>query len=161
MEITAVHLLDEQGRPAAEFPSGSALRVQIAYNAPHPIPSPIFSVTISRQDGLICYDTNNTLNGPTFPPLVGRGLVELSLERLDLVGGEYYVDVGVYEQAWAYAYDFHWHVYPLTIATTKVEKGILQLPHRWQIQTAPANRNGSDQAFNNDVKTISSGGVKQ
>ena len=33
----------------------------------------------------------------------GGGQVALELERLDLNGGAYYVDVGLYERGWAYA----------------------------------------------------------
>ena len=37
------------------------------------------------------------------------------IERLDLEGGQYYADIGIYEADWTYAYDYHWHVYPILI----------------------------------------------
>ncbi len=71
--------------------------------------------------------------GLTLPTLQGGGQIVLHLERLDLNGGQYYVDVGVYEREWAYAYDYHWHVYPLLVRPTGGEKSILCPPHRWEI----------------------------
>ncbi len=101
--------------------------------APTPIESPIFGVSISRADGLVCYDTSTAAANLPVPTLRGRGTITLDLERVDLVGGEYFVDVGAYERAWAYAYDYHWRAYPLTVLATDVDKGILRPPARWSL----------------------------
>lgn len=133
MEITAVHLLDAAGRPVTKQDSGRPLCVQIDFRAPDPIPSPIFGVSISREDGLVCYETSTDQPGQlTIPTLQGEGQIRLCLDRLNLIGGAYYVDVGVYEGNWAYAYDYHWHVYPLHITATENQKGVLHSPHRWE-----------------------------
>ncbi len=55
----------------------------------------------------------------------------LDIERLDLRGGEYFVDVGIYEKNWEYAYDYHWHVYPLKVQSDYSFKGMLAPPHAW------------------------------
>ncbi len=132
VEIVAVRLLDPAGFPVTELDSGDALHIEIKYLAPSPIPRPIFGVTISREDGLVCYDTSTDLAGHRLPTVHGSGQITFQIERLDLNGGQYYVDVGVYEREWAYAYDYHWHVYPLTVRPTGGEKGILHPPHRWE-----------------------------
>jgi lipopolysaccharide transport system ATP-binding protein len=133
MEITAVRLLDAVGRPVTKQDSGRSLCVQIDFRAPDPIPSPIFGVSISREDGLVCYETStDQSNQFAVPTLQGEGQIRLCLDRLNLIGGTYYVDVGIYEENWAYAYDYHWHVYPLHIAATKSQKGVLHSAHRWE-----------------------------
>jgi lipopolysaccharide transport system ATP-binding protein len=133
MEIVAVRLLDPAGQPVTELDSGAPLRVEIEYQAPHPIPGPIFGVTISREDGQVCCDTSTAGAGHHLPTVHGPGRIAFHMERLDLIGAQYYVDVGVYEREWAYAYDYHWHVYPLVIRPTGGEKGILRPPHRWEM----------------------------
>jgi lipopolysaccharide transport system ATP-binding protein len=65
------------------------------------------------------------------PTLQGQGLISLRLDRLDLVGGRYFLDVGVYEQNWEYAYDYHWHVYAFTVDSPPGQKGIITPPHSW------------------------------
>lgn len=133
MEIESVHLQGPDEEPSAKIEAGNSLSVIIAYNAPRPIPAPIFSVSISRQDGFLCYDTNTAAAGYSLPTLHGRGQLSLHVERLDLTGGRYYVDVGVHERNWNYAYDYHWHVYPLIVDAPDGNSGLLRPPHRWQI----------------------------
>jgi lipopolysaccharide transport system ATP-binding protein len=131
MEITDVTLLDVNGRAVEELPSGQSLSVQIAYRAPQPIPSPIFGVTISREDDLICYDSNTETAGVVAPILQGSGTITLVFDRLDLADNQYCLDVGVYKGNWEYAYDYHWHAYPLRITAAGGAKGVVQPPQRW------------------------------
>jgi len=133
MEIVAVRLLAPVGFPVTELDSGDPVHIEIEYLAPQPIEAPIFGVIISREDGVICYDTHTAAAGLTLPTIQGRGQVALQLERLDLTGGQYYIDVSVYERDWAYAYDSHWHVYPLLIRSTGHNEGILRPPNRWKV----------------------------
>src|SRR3989442_354621 len=137
LEIVSVRLLDSEGLPLTELESGAALCVEIEYLAPQSIDAPIFSVTIYREDGVTCYDTSTAAAGLSLPTIQGQGQLTLHLERLDLSGGQYYVDVGVCERDWTYAYDYHWHVYPLSVRPTGTEKGILHPPHRWEFGGAP------------------------
>ncbi len=58
----------------------------------------------------------------------------LQIDRLDLGNGTYYVDPWIYEREWQYAYDYHWHAYPLVVHSSATNKGILQPPHRWQVR---------------------------
>lgn len=136
LEIIAVRLLNQHGFPITELDSGEPLQVEIEYLASQPLEAPIFSVTISREDGMVCYDTSTAAMGLALPMLQGQGHIMLHVERLDLSGEQYYVDVGVYERDWAYAYDYHWHVYPLQVRATGSRKGILCLPHYWEVGKA-------------------------
>jgi lipopolysaccharide transport system ATP-binding protein len=137
MEIVAVHLLTASGLPVTELDNGQPLCVRIEYTAPEPIRSPIFGATISQDDGTICYDTSTAAMDVQTPTVEGSGWISLQIERLDLIGGQYYVDVGVYQEEWSHAYDYHWHVYPLVVHPTTKEKGILRPPARWEFGGAP------------------------
>jgi lipopolysaccharide transport system ATP-binding protein len=93
-------------------------------------------VGIVRENTQGAYCSINTISsGLTLPTLHGDGTISLHLDRLDLVGARYYVNVGAYEREWAYAYDYHWQVYPLIVRATPGEKGILRPPHSWQIES--------------------------
>jgi lipopolysaccharide transport system ATP-binding protein len=140
MEIVAVRLLDATGLPVTELEAGDSLRIELEYRAAEPIDAPIFGVTISAEDGFICYDTSTAVANLTLPTIQGQGRILLQLDRLDLNGGSYYVDVGVYEREWAYAYDYHWHVYPLHIQRNGGDKGILRPPHHWELTDAPVQK---------------------
>lgn len=138
MEISGVRLLAQDGGAVSDLEADESLQVVIDYSAPQPIDAPIFGVTISREDGFVCYDTSTISAGITLSQVQGSGQVTLHLDRLDLNGGQYYVDVGVYEKDWAYAYDYHWHVYPLQLQPVGHDKSILRPPHHWEIDSGPA-----------------------
>ena len=128
VEITSVRLF-----PVAEIRSGERLDVEIEYIAPRPIPSPIFTVNISREDGKVCFDANTEKMQVNIPQIQGRGIMKLRIDRLDLGGGEYFVNVGVYKEKWGYPYDFHWQVYPLIVHAAVDYRTILWPPCRWEI----------------------------
>ncbi|HEU4325550.1 MAG TPA: ABC transporter ATP-binding protein [Roseiflexaceae bacterium] len=135
LEVTigAVELLDASGHTTATLSAGEALRVVITCAAPQPVEGAILGVSLSRADGQICYDTSTAAAGVALPPIDGEARVTLLIERLDLAGGDYYVDVGIYARDWAYAYDYHWHAYPLNICSGPAGKGLLCPPQQWQI----------------------------
>ena len=135
-EITAVRLLNAHGLEVREIGSGDPLRIELDYFAPEPLDSPIFGVTVSNADGLACYDASTAAAGVAVPKIAGRGRVTLAFERIDLVGGAFYVDVGIYAREWAYAYDYHWHVYPLSVRNPRGDKGVVRSPHRWSLEAA-------------------------
>ena len=134
IKIEAVRLLNATGLATTQLESGSSLDVEIEYLASRPIGSPIFGITITREDNLICYDTNTASAGVAIPKVSGKGRIQIHFDRLDLNSGQYYLDVGVYERDWAYAYDYHWRVYPFQIHSISNIKGVLCPPSQWIIE---------------------------
>ncbi len=133
LEITGLRLLDAHGRSTDTIPSGAALSVQIDFVAQQSIPAPIAGVTIRNDAGVTCLDMSTAATGHVLPTVEGRVRAVLHIERLDLARGHYFVDIGIYEQHWAYAYDYHWHVYPLEISAPFQDNGILSPPHSWEV----------------------------
>jgi lipopolysaccharide transport system ATP-binding protein len=140
LEIVSVHLLDRHGLPVTELDAGAPLRVEIEYSASKPVPAPNFGATITKEDGTVCYDTSPAAEGVQIPTVEGQGKIALQIERLDLIGGQYHVDVWVYDEEWTYAYDYHWHVYPLAVRPTGWIKGVLWPPARWESGARPGPR---------------------
>ena len=129
VEITDVKVL-----PDDEINSGDPITVEIHYSVPKPISAAIFGVTISREDGQSCFETNTNQMGRLLPLAEGKGTIRLHVDRLDLGNGQYYVNAGVYEKSLAYAYDYHWHLYPLYVRSTVNQKTILCPPYRWEFE---------------------------
>ncbi len=126
-EITNVYL-----SPAANLKGGDPLYVELEYFTSQPIEAPIFCISISREEGQICLDTNTQTMEISTSVIEGKGRLRFYCDRLDLGGGQYFVDVGIFEKNWEYAYDYHWHVYPLEILAPTSGKGNLMPPMRWE-----------------------------
>jgi lipopolysaccharide transport system ATP-binding protein len=134
MEISGVWLLDENYREIKTLESGQPLKIRLAYHAPNRLASPIFTASVVRNDGMVCLDSSTQAAGMVLPDLEGRGTITLNLDRLDLAPGTYTVDVGVFPQDWAHAYDYHWQAYPLEIIGQGGGKGALLTPQHWVIK---------------------------
>ncbi len=131
VEISVVRIINPHGYQIHKINSGEPLRIEIGYKAHKPSNSPTFGVTLSREDGQICCEMMMDKNQFKLEGSRKQGVIILDIERLDLRGGEYFVDVGIYEKNWEYAYDYHWHVYPLKVQSNYSFKGMLAPPHAW------------------------------
>ena len=134
MEIETVRFINHQGQAIRVLENGEALIIEIDYLMHNAIAAPIFNVTIIRQDGQICWDGYTQLQTQSTKIHQDHGTVILHLERLDLAEGQYFIDAGIYQQDWAYAYDYHWHVYDIEIYAQTPQKGFLLPPHTWKTE---------------------------
>lgn len=119
--------------PGPVIRGGASLAVEISYHAANRVTTPLFGVGISRADGTICLDVNTASSRVEVPDVDGAGTIRLVIDRLDLAPGAYFVDVGVYETNWKFAYDYHWQAYPLTIEGKASGKGLILPPCRWSV----------------------------
>jgi len=130
-----VEIINVQLLPASEINRSDGLNVTIEYLASKPVEMPIFSVSISREDGQVFFDSNTQNMGITLPIIQDKGKIGLQIERLDLIGGRYFINVGIYAADWEYAYDFHWHVYSLTVKSNICGTGVLSPPCQWELKS--------------------------
>ncbi len=126
--LSNVRLLSLAGQPVTTLPPELGLRVCMDWVAAQPPRGEvIFSVAVHSADGALLsevFSPPTTLREPS-------GQVQATLERLDLAPGSYAVVVGAYPADWAYAYDYHWLVYPLAVETAPEGKGPLRPPYHW------------------------------
>jgi len=119
-----------------EVESGGRLgvTVEVASRVDYEVVDPIASVTVSRaRDGVVCCDLSTEAAGVRLGRVGEGGLrVSLGLEKLDLVPGDYLLDVGIHSPDWEYAYDFHWQAYPLRVTGRSAGEGLLSPDHRWE-----------------------------
>lgn len=128
-EIQAVRLC-----PHDEIAAGEAFRIEVDYFASELILDPVVAISITRyEDGQSCLDTHTNDIGLSIEKIQGAGTITLTLDRLDLVQGKYFVNVGLFKAQWEYAYDYHWEAYPLLITRSFFSHGILSPPGQWQI----------------------------
>ncbi len=131
-----VEITDVELSPTTHLNSGEPLTIEIHYRAHQAISNPIFGVNITTVEGEACLKTDTRSQQLEITEISHQGSVQLQLERLDLGSGLYFIDIGIYEANWEYAYDFHWHVYPITVKSKVSGTGILHPPLRWLIKAS-------------------------
>jgi lipopolysaccharide transport system ATP-binding protein len=135
LTIDSVRMLTEEGAPLDQLQSGRPLRIALRLSTTNSsVDDPIVGIAIHRaSDGVICYDTSTESSGVRLGVVEGERAVDLEFERLDLLPGDYLLDVGVYRGDWEFAYDFHWQAYPLKVIGSQSDKGVFRPPHHWEV----------------------------
>ena len=132
VELSRVRLLDRDGRERYLYETGEPCTVELAFRARRPIEDPVFGVGIFRKDGVCCYGTNTAVDGLTLGKVAGEGEITMQVERLDLVEGEYLLDVAVHARD-GHPYDYHSRLYAFAVRSRVRDTGVARLAHRWRL----------------------------
>ena len=130
VRIDQVTIEGRQG-PAQVFRSGEPLTVRMRVSADRPVADFAFGIGIFSADGVCCYGTNTHLEELEPERLDGAGEVAFVIERLDLVGGTYKLDVAVHRRE-GFSYDYHRLLYTFRVKSSTGDVGIYRPPHAWQ-----------------------------
>ena len=136
VKIIRVELQDADGQEISSNVTGRPLKVMIHFEAENPVEGAIVGVSISDEKGRVCLEVSSKIVDDTGTSLQGKSEAELNIFGLDMRPDSYFVDVGIYEKDWQYAYDYHWHVYPLEVTTTSrpTDQEPRGTAHKWKIQ---------------------------
>ncbi len=135
VELTRVWLSGRDGTERYLFEAGEPCAVHLAYRARRPVDDPVFGFGVFRKDGVCCYGTNTAIDGLALGKLDGDGVAVVTLDRLDLVEGEYLLDVAVHARD-GHAYDYHSRLYAFAVRSRTRDTGVARLPHRWRVEPA-------------------------
>jgi ABC-type polysaccharide/polyol phosphate transport system ATPase subunit len=132
VELTRVQLQDREGVERYLFETGEPCTLRLTFRAHRPIEDPVFGIGLYRKDGVACYGTNTAVDGLALGKVDGEGEVLVDIERLDLVEGEYLLDVAVHARD-GHPYDYHSRLYAFSMRSRVRDTGVARLPHRWRI----------------------------
>jgi ABC-type polysaccharide/polyol phosphate transport system ATPase subunit len=132
LEITRVRLVDRDGHERYLYETGEPCTVRLAFRAQRPVDDPVFGLGVFRKDGLCCYGTNTAIDGLALGKLDGEGEVAVAIERVDLVEGEYLLDVAVHARD-GHPYDYHSRLYAFAVRSRVRDTGVARLPHAWRV----------------------------
>ena len=132
--LNSVKLLDAQGREKTIFQTGEKLTIRMEYEAKESIEKPVFFMAIFTKAGIHCIGTSSRIFGLVPKTLSGRGVVEYSVDKLPLLGGEYLLSVAARDYAGMRNFDFHVQKYPFRIsAVENIDTGLFKADSRWEI----------------------------
>lgn len=138
LRITAVRLLDREGRERPTFQMGEDLIVRVEYEAHTRIERPNVSVSFNSSDWTVYTGADTRNEGFVIPFAEGRGAVELEVPQLGLGPGLYEVNVGIWDETLTSPYDWRWGIRRFVVDTQRaLFAGRFVLPHRWSWHPAP------------------------
>jgi lipopolysaccharide transport system ATP-binding protein len=130
--ISGVSCLNAQDAPVEAILLGDRLTVRVEYDKDARVTAAAVSVSLRRVGTDVrIVDITTGDSGVGAVPLRDAGSITLTLERLDLEPGEYWVDVGIYSADWETVYDYRWDWARLVVLGPTGTNGFVQPPHRW------------------------------
>jgi ABC-type polysaccharide/polyol phosphate transport system ATPase subunit len=135
VELVSIDLCDATGAQRHTYRCREQACVSIHYKVHRSIEAPVFRLTLLREDRLWCYGTDTAVDRVPLSTLGQEGIVEVLLERLDLMPGTYYVDVSV-EDGDGHVYDYHHRLNKIVVTAEVHAGGVFRIPHRWSIRPA-------------------------
>lgn len=122
-----------EGRRGAAhvFHGDEPMTIRMKVSADRPVTDFAFGVSIFSADGVCCYGTNTHLEALEPERFDGAGEVAFVIERLDLVGGTYKLDVAAHRRD-GFSYDYHRLLYTFRVKSDTRDVGIYRPPHAWQ-----------------------------
>lgn len=133
VEILDIALLNDRGQPVSKIIPGQPVAVRISYDAKRRLKGVIASVGIHRvADAAQPIDISTADDGQSVRELFGQGTITLELDRLDLSGGLYFLDAGLFGDGWDTTHDYRWEAIQFEV-TGSATNAPLSPPHRWAI----------------------------
>jgi lipopolysaccharide transport system ATP-binding protein len=127
VEIAAVRI--EPASVVSGRNDGGSLRIAVDLAPRKPVEGPILVVTMHHADDYAkVLEVNTSGDGSELGRLDAPRTVTLDLDRLDVQPGEYRLSIGLFERDWKFAYDYHWHAYPVHVEDGGAGFGP---PRRW------------------------------
>lgn len=134
IEIENVYFLDEQRKPKYSFKCGEPCIIEMNAIAHKAVDDLVFGIGIFRQDNLCCYGTNTYIDKFSVPGVQSgqRLTVRFDIERLNLIPGEYFLDVAAHDH-FGTPYDYQTRQVKIGIYSDVQETGLCRLDHKWEV----------------------------
>ena len=119
-----------------DVPSGGAVTIAVDLRAHRPrVVDPIVMLRAHRAgDDLLCFEAATHGSGARLGSMDGAAQVTLSVERLELVPGDYLLDVAVFSADWEETFDYHGRAYALRVGGPGPSRGVLRTVLRWEVR---------------------------
>jgi lipopolysaccharide transport system ATP-binding protein len=132
VEITSVEFYDKFGNKGSRFNSFDPMTIRIFYTAHSKISDPVFGISLYSENGENLFGTNTELKNTVIESIVGKGFVDLIIERIPMITGRFLLTVAVHSHDHK-PYDWQDKQYSFDIIPTCRDAGIFEVPCSWKI----------------------------
>lgn len=134
VKFTKVDLYDVNGKPCQVFDTGDNVVLRCTYETVLDSPKVNFNMDFVKDNWQYCYGSCFTKPGDELPTLQSVGEVVFTIEKLMLLPGKYYLDVGINGEN-GDLYDNVRNIMQITVREyVHNEFGPCTFEHRWDIQ---------------------------
>lgn len=133
VEIHELHMYNEVGHEIADIQHGDNIRLKVSYFVSDlTIEEPVLGVAIRRIDNEYICGLNTKLDHVSIPWKRGYNEITLKYHCFNLIGGEYYFDVGIFDKTGIVNIDYKTKIKSFFVKMDYIAEGIVVLNHEWK-----------------------------
>jgi hypothetical protein len=135
MRIERIELLDASGASTHRVTTGDKVTVRLEYSTRQPVERPVFGVVFTRGDGLQVAGINTSEEYGFLDKAEGSGHVDLEIERLPLLAGNYELTPSIFDHTLVNAIDVRHRAFWFDVAASRASEsyGVVSLGGRWRV----------------------------
>lgn len=130
IRVEKVSLENLKGEEQQVFQTGESIVVKIPYSVKEQVENFKFTVTISRNDGVVCYSTSNKTERMEKWIWKNDGKLSITFLELMLVQGKYQINLAI-ESEEGFPIDIYDKAVEFEMFSDIKDKGICRLAHKW------------------------------
>lgn len=131
-EIRDLEMYNSSGRRIDEIQHGERVRLKVSYVVgDDTIESPVLGVAIRRIDNEYICGLNTKLDNIKISWKKGYNEIELEYPCFNLIGGEYYFDVGIFDKTGIVNLVYKTKIKSFFVKMDYIAEGIVVLNHKW------------------------------
>ena len=104
------------------------------------IPKLLVGVALYDREGKYLFGPNTYLDKYQIPETQGEHTVTYSLEKIPLLSGTYFIDVGIFTNGGMVCLDFLPKVLSFEVRCDFLGDGLIHLPHKWEVTKDSGNK---------------------
>lgn len=135
VDVVSCEILDSNNAAIDMVPQNSELFVKITYHVNESkIASPVLGIAIRTMDHRYVCGLNTLLDEVAIPWEIGLNTLYLKYERMGLLNGEYYFDVGIFEENATVPLVYLTKFKNFFVTGKYIGEGIVVLEHQWNTE---------------------------
>lgn len=135
VEIHELHMYDDKGREITDIQHGENIKLKVSYFVRDiSIEEPVVGVAIRRIDNEYICGLNTKLDHVNVPWKRGYNEITLKYQCFNLIGGEYYFDVGIFDKTGIVNIDYKTKIKSFFVKMDYIAEGIVVLNHEWKVR---------------------------
>ena len=135
VDIYGLRMFNAEGREIEEIPFGRKVVLKVGYVVgDDTVEEPLLGVAIRRIDNEYICGINTKLDKKSIPWKKGYNEVTLTYPNFNLVGGEYYFDVGIFDKTGIVNLDYKARIKNFFVKMDYIAEGVVVLDHEWSVK---------------------------
>lgn len=133
--ILKLYMYNAAGHEIHEIQHGEDIVLRVGYWVEdETIQEPLLGVAIRSIDNEYICGLNTKLDHVRIPWKKGYNEVKLTYQKFNLIGGEYYFDVGIFDQTGIVNIDYKTRIKEFFVRMDYIAEGMVVLNHKWMIE---------------------------